>query len=171
MIAGKIILISVTIMLSSLAYSQKTCGTEQSKDLNFSQEKLKQFIQADGATRSGADYMYPISAHVFQHDLGFGGLNSSILERAIDTMNVRYAPLGIEFYLCGPINYIDRSDLWDFDRSQEENELMPYLIPNTINIFFAREVTFRLRFLSISCESNSIRNLSTIFNEFFSFNI
>ena len=141
MIVGKKILIGGTLLLSSLAYSQKPCGTEQYRDANFSQEKLMQFLQAEAATRSSADYVYPISAHVFQHDLGFGGLNSSILERAIDTMNARYAPLGIEFYLCGPINYIDRTDLWDFDRSQEENELMPYLIPNTINIFFAREVT------------------------------
>lgn len=136
---GKKILTAVFFMVSYLGFSQNPCGTEQSKDLNFSPEKLQAFIQAEKASRSSADYVYPISAHVFQHDFGFGGLNENVIIDAISTMNDRYAPLGIEFYLCGAVTYIDRTDLWDFD-SSEESELTPFLVPNTINIFFARDV-------------------------------
>ena len=120
------------------AFSQeKACGTKDQIEPNFSQEAFDQFLINDNSLRSEPDILLPLSIHIIQHEFGFGGLNTTILYNAVDTMNAQYAFMDIEFFICGDIEYINDTELWDF-RDNEENQLTPYLVPNTINVFFVR---------------------------------
>lgn len=131
-----IIILFLFLGLQSIA-QVKPCGVNDKVEPNFSEKAFEAFTIAEQSLRSVPDILLPISVHIIQHDFGFGGLNTSIFYNALDTMNAQYAFMGVEFFVCGDIEYISNTELWDFT-DNEENQLTPYLVPNTINVFFVR---------------------------------
>ncbi|HIN39668.1 MAG TPA: hypothetical protein EYM84_05295, partial [Flavobacteriales bacterium] len=83
----------------------------------------------------------PIQCHVVRTDLGAGGLTPTAISVAINTMNSYYANVNIEFYQINPINYIDNSNYYNFEYSQEADVCDSNDVPNVINIYFFKTVT------------------------------
>ncbi|MCB9199000.1 MAG: hypothetical protein H6596_00770 [Flavobacteriales bacterium] len=82
----------------------------------------------------------PIKAHIIRQTDGTGGLTSSELNLAMADLNAAYQGSGFQFFLCGPINFIDNDLLYDLDLSFEAL-LGGFEEANVINVFFPNIVT------------------------------
>jgi len=130
------------------AFSQE-CGTVASpndiqmlKQLRQNGATIeRQFIQNYNAGIRSPSIFMPIKAHIVRTSSGTGGLTTTQLQDAIDTMNVFYANAGIRFYLCGSINYINSSTHYDFNQSSDASLTSLYNVTNRINIYFFNSVT------------------------------
>lgn len=84
----------------------------------------------------------PIKAHIVRRQNGTGGLSAEVLNHAIATMNTQYQPLHMQFYLCGPIHYIDDDDLADCEVLTDDARLTLHNVNDAINIYFCDNVNY-----------------------------
>ncbi|MEM6515924.1 MAG: T9SS type A sorting domain-containing protein [Bacteroidota bacterium] len=82
----------------------------------------------------------PIKPHIIRMDNGTGGLSEEDLYDAIALMNVIYEASELEFFICGGINYIDDSDYFNFQKSEESALTAANNVDDVINIYFANTV-------------------------------
>lgn len=140
------------LLLSNQANAQiePECGTIVSKENELEFLKLlpkikeseRDFQMRSSGTNSLRFVNYvPIKAHVLRQDDGSGGLTENQLNEAIAEMNVIYADAELEFFLCGGINYIDNTDYYNFNRSEESSLTGANNVNDVINIYFANRVT------------------------------
>ncbi|MEZ6232761.1 MAG: GC-type dockerin domain-anchored protein [Phycisphaerales bacterium] len=79
-----------------------------------------------------------LTFHVVRRDNGTGGIPQSQLDQALIDANQFYAPIGIEFCVPGPINYINNSVWYEPTSLNTVNQMRSSNnIPGTINIYFA----------------------------------
>ncbi len=83
-------------------------------------------------------YVVPLTFHVVRRSNGSEGLSMARLQTALADANSHYAPIGIQFCIAGPIDYIDDDALYfDIDTRAEVDALrVMNWVPNTINIYF-----------------------------------
>ncbi len=86
-----------------------------------------------------------IMPHIFRTDGGTGGLTTEQLAKGLTFLNKFYLDTNIEFYYCG-VNYINNSDLYDFDGTAPDNDTEDALAAATtiatdaVNIFFLNSI-------------------------------
>ncbi len=85
-----------------------------------------------------------LSIHVVRRTNGTGGISQAQLDQTIADANQMYAPVGIEFCVPAPIDYIDStsyynqiSTLAQIDALRNTNR-----VPNTINCYFTETLTY-----------------------------
>ncbi|MEM8907535.1 MAG: PKD domain-containing protein [Bacteroidota bacterium] len=140
----------VTCSSQNLLAQRAECGTKMpanyksSRTLNpHAYERHLQQFRAGLLTRSSGGSCinsYPIKAHIVRETDGTGGLTETQLNDAIDIVNGFYVNSCMEFYLCGGVNYIDNSDYYDFNDSDEAAMTGTYNVNNLINIYFCNSV-------------------------------
>lgn len=136
-------------VLLSYAQIEPQCGTVVSPENQFYFEQLLpqiqqfegQFSELALQRASTALSSVPIKAHIIRTDAGTGGLSESDLNDAIAFVNGFYANAFLEFFLCDGINYIDDSNLFDFETDEEADMTNANNVSNVINIYFANTVT------------------------------
>ena len=74
------------------------------------------------------------------HNITDGDLSENEINDAIDIMNQKFAPSGIEFYICGGINVINGSEYTYFSRSEESALRQEHYVDGIINVFVANTV-------------------------------
>ncbi|MBR9845654.1 MAG: T9SS type A sorting domain-containing protein [Algicola sp.] len=139
----------LNLFFVSYAQSEPQCGTVVSPEAQAYFEQLLPQIQqfedefAELALQrsSTAVSSVPIKAHIIRTDAGSGGLALNQFNAAMAIMNDFYANAFLEFFLCEGINYIDDSNLYDFETDEEAAMIATHNVDNVINIYFANTVT------------------------------
>ncbi len=65
----------------------------------------------------------PIRPHIIRRSDGTGGYTQAEFDAALEIVNNYYQNANLQFVQCGPANYIDNDQFFDFDYS-EQNELL-----------------------------------------------
>lgn len=128
-------LIALTF-LSGITAQDKACGTSVSDKDIIDRNELQVIPFNLNRARTDAPTKIAITAHVARRDDGTGGLAEQDLLDAIDNVNVIYQLTNMEFFIFGDINYIDDSEYFDFESSQEVELASQHFVENTINIYF-----------------------------------
>jgi PKD repeat protein len=97
----------------------------------------EQYLQEQLSSRnSTASNSVPIKAHIIRQSDGSGGLSLTVLDEAITELNSDFAIVGLNFFLCDGINYINSDAFYDFQSSEENALTIPNNIDGVINIYF-----------------------------------
>ena len=111
---------------------------------NPSHLEIKEMDRIHQEYKDFSDYMrsdrtakhLPVKFHVFTKDDGSGGLTPEQIELAMSDMNATYEGTDMSFYQCGSIEYIADEDLFDFERTTNENHVLnTYEDDDVINIY------------------------------------
>lgn len=80
----------------------------------------------------------PMTFHIVRQSDGTGGIPHSQLCQGLTDLNTAYAPIGVHFYLQGPLFYIDSDSYYfDIDTDAEIDALIQIdSVPNTVNVYF-----------------------------------
>lgn len=124
----------------SLAQSQ-SCGTETTaSDLKIVSELRKMIRSGELNSRDLGDGLIPVKYHIIAADDSTMGMDTAAMYAEMDIVQQRFAPAGMEFYQCGPINYIYDTDYVDFEKNVSEDICDAFDVPNVLNIWFADNV-------------------------------
>jgi len=144
-----ITVVFLNLFLFSNAQVEPQCGTVISPEAQAYFEQLlpqiqqfeDEFNELALQRSSTALSSVPIKAHIIRTDASSGGLSESQLNDALSIMNAFYANAFLEFFLCEGINYIDDSNLYDFETDEQDAMTAANNVNNVINIYFANTVT------------------------------
>lgn len=82
----------------------------------------------------------PIKPHIIRNTNGSGGLSEGDLNDAIAIMNSYFANAGLEFFICGGINYVDNSNFYSLESNEESSLTSANNVDDVINIYFTDTV-------------------------------
>nr|MBA3901918.1 hypothetical protein [Bacteroidota bacterium] len=111
----------------------KECGTVEPTGYSEAFAKIK---EGQKSFKSRGNIMVlPIKAHIIRKFDETGGLTVNQLEEAVAIMNNKFIHSNIQFYLCDGINFINNSNLFDFNKVQEADMAQQNDAFNKINIY------------------------------------
>lgn len=117
------------------------CGSDLSL---LSAEELKRasiFYEKERAPVSKTNGMdsVAVSMHIIETVPGAANITLADLEREIEQVNRAFSSAGIAFFICGSPRFVRGESSYDFTAGDQLNASL--YISNTINIYFADEVT------------------------------
>ncbi|WP_400078991.1 T9SS type A sorting domain-containing protein [Winogradskyella sp. R77965] len=137
---------TLIFLFSIRAFSQNIeCGfkytSENQEYFNSIKNEVKaleeQFLQQQTFSRnSTATNSIPIKAHIIRQSNGDGGLPLTDLEDAITELNSVFEVVGLSFFLCEGINYIDSDAFYDFQSVEENSLTNANSLNGVLNIYF-----------------------------------
>lgn len=83
----------------------------------------------------------PVQHHIIRRSNGTGGLNPSLIPGLMNDLNTYYSGANIAFFECGPINFIDDDQYYDFTTSQESSIGNANDVDNVINVYYFNSVS------------------------------
>lgn len=117
--------------------------------------------------RGAAVYYVPLAFHVVRQSNGTGGLTPSQVCESLDLLDSSYVAMNVQFYLVGPVDYID-SDAFYFNiNTMAEINAMrtTNLVAEAINIYFTPNLAYESgslcgisAFTTSSVQSIAMRN-------------
>ncbi|MFT5779228.1 MAG: PKD repeat protein [Crocinitomicaceae bacterium] len=139
-----ILLVSSSFVATAQTESFIECATvidasniEYLEELNEKWITTAPYEKAYGTTTE----FVPVQLHIIRQSAGSGGISSSDALRAFDRMNNFYIDASMHFYQCAPINYIDNSTYYDYDKTQMNDLDGAYSTSNVVNIYIANSAT------------------------------
>lgn len=119
------------------AVGQKECGTVLTPEI-AAQRLINEAMGMYDPVLPRSTIFVPMSFHVVRMNDGTGGIPHSQLCQGLADLNTAYAPIGIHFYLQGPLFYIDNNSYYfDVDTDAEIDAMIQIdAVPNTINVYF-----------------------------------
>lgn len=105
---------------------------------------LKEFraLKKSHRNKSIEDLMYvPLTIHIIQKDDGSEGADIKNIFNGIEKLNNEFTKAKIQFYICGDVNYIRSSQLFDYNDTIA-GSILPYShqIDSTINVVFHNSI-------------------------------
>ncbi len=98
-------------------------------------------MRAAPARRPPVSLTYvPLKLHVVRDDNGTAGTAPADIYRALVGANERFAAAGVQFYVCGQIDYVDDSTYLAFQSFEEDDLAIPRDVPGTFNMYFVRTI-------------------------------
>lgn len=94
-----------------------------------------------GQHRIAALTYVPITLHVVRATNGTGGTAPADIYRALVYANQRFAAMGVQFYVCGQIDYVNSTTLLNYDFSEENTLCDPRDVAGTFNMYFVDGIT------------------------------
>ena len=85
--------------------------------------------------RDGEVLYLPLQIHSVGADDGSGRMDERQLLAAFCTLNEDFAPTDIQFYLAGPINFIDNSSYYEHDYADGFEMMNTHSVPGVINCY------------------------------------
>ncbi len=123
------------------AYAQYECGTEPPKSYTFfDNNKIQDEIDILQNTFRSSPRVYIVSLNVIRDNQGENGPKKYEIENAFSRLNSAYAPINIEFQICGNINYIDNSSLLTLEKKDRTKITSKYNINGVLNIYLFPEI-------------------------------
>lgn len=122
--------------------SAQECGTTISESDLLVLKELKRQMELNIGLfeRDLGDGLIPVKYHIIATDDSLMGMDTTDLYAEMDIVQSRFAPIGMEFYQCGAINYIYDSDFVDFEKNVSETICDQWDEPDVLNIWFADNV-------------------------------
>lgn len=133
------------IIIQSTLYSQisKTkdlvCGTQwtSENEIYYKNEKAKK----QKSYKLNSPVSIPIKVHIVRNSDGSGGINEAGFMTILNELNSAYAPMQMSFYLCEAINYINNSEFYTFDKSEENDLASSTEVIQVINIYYVNTIS------------------------------
>lgn len=137
-----LLLFILTFLLNHSGYSQfGECGTTPSQaQLQYMNNHAVSALQYS-VSHKQVTYI-PVLPHIIRKSDGTGGITPIDILNEIDSVNFFYANAGIEFIVCGNIEYIDNDMYFHLDVTEEINLGLQHDVPNVINIYFANNLSY-----------------------------
>jgi len=132
---------------AELLLQKSRCGTAHptpEEDQYIREVVMQQEIPAN---RMMMPDCVPMKIHIVRQDDGSGGLSLEDLSKGISNLNNIFLDLGVDFFVCGDINYINDSDFYDFDAQapdsdSEANFAATYgEAADAVNVWFMNSIT------------------------------
>ena len=132
----------------SIIYAQNpnSCGTEvDASNIEFLRQQNQQWNTArqnnNSRTYSGSTHFVPVQIHIIRETAGTGGISEVDALSAFDRMNEFYIDASVHFFQCSPINFIDNSTFYNYDKTQKSALDAAYGLTNIVNIYVANTVS------------------------------
>lgn len=130
----------IILLFSLLAFSGKAqnagCPTQLSAEQLTWLRQFQQNIDKEGLPSfTGVNYL-PVKVHIVGNDEGQGYYSIQSLLRAFCDLNQDFQPSGMQFYLSGPINYIDDNELYAGNSDAIWFRAEDYKEERSVNVFF-----------------------------------
>jgi len=94
-----------------------------------------------GFTRSNNVVYLPVHHHIVRQSNGVSLVTNSDLPGLMDELNGYFAESNVQFFTCGPTNYINSSSYYDFHQDQEDALCEANDIENVINMYYVNTIT------------------------------
>lgn len=125
------------LLSNSMLFSQKFCGSANDSIANSFSNTL---MQAKIKTNNSTEIIYlPVKVHVLLKDNGGGGIDESTIKESIIDANKYFDEALISFYMCGEINYIKNTDIYE-DKFLFE-AVTDFKVQNFVNLFIVNEMS------------------------------
>lgn len=114
---------------------------------NPSPETIKKFgfdaeLRSNYALRSQTITWIPIQIHIAFTNTGGGGISDYTVNNTIAEVNADFLPSGVQFYECGPRNYIYNTAISQFNYNVSDATLTnTYDVPNVLNLYYVNSIT------------------------------
>jgi len=129
-------------LLSISAKAQYTCDTpeptleQQTEYLKMVNEMRTNKALSDVTINGDSDFvLLPVTVHIVRNTNGSGGITLTNFQNAFDRLNAQYIPAGVQFYICGSINYINDDNINNYEKNTDLSLITPYNVANTFNLF------------------------------------
>ena len=122
------------------------CGTPSPsvQQLEALQQQVLPYEQHHPLTKGTATVVYlPIKVHVVRQTGGGGGLDETQIYAGLAATNEQFVQAHMQFYVAGPVAYIDDSRYYDFSSDNEEALCQPNDGANVLNLYFTHSATLR----------------------------
>jgi hypothetical protein len=83
----------------------------------------------------------PMHVHIVQQDNGTGGVSLDVINRELANLNHAFEPEQIEWYIA-TINYINNTNLYNFDTSEEDALANGNQLNTGVNVFWVNSISF-----------------------------
>ena len=169
---NKLYLVLVFTLLFVLSSNAQECATEVTKEQYEYLSNHKYFSNGFNTYTRSAMNMVPVQVHILRTSEGKGGLATSTLKAELEQLNVYFKPAKMQFYMSGPINYIDNDNYYNFNQNDEQSLAFPNDVSNVINIYYVNELKNKIGsticgysympggldrvFISKSCTANGV---------------
>ncbi len=131
-------------LFAKINYAQIACGTQiddaTAEYLMSELDEVQHFIQQNSALKNASTYLLPIQIHIVRQSNGTGGMTATQANQSITQLNADFAGAGIEFFQCGPINYIDSDTYYNFEQAEEQAITDTYNVEGSINLYYCNRV-------------------------------
>ena len=102
----------------------------------------------DYALAENAPTCLPVKLHIVRTDAGNNGFNVNDIGEAFANLSAGFKDIGIDFYVCGGINYIDNSDFYNFNTSAPDSDVETdftagEIVTDAINFFIVNSINLQ----------------------------
>jgi PKD repeat protein len=132
----------------SFVQAQNTihCGTEiDASNIESLRQQNQQWNLAgqnnNSRAYSGTTHFVPVQIHIIRETAGTGGISGGDALAAFDRMNEFYIDASVHFFQCSPVNFIDNSTYYNYDKTQKSALDAAYGVSDVVNIYVANTVT------------------------------
>ena len=123
------------------AHSHEDCATVTTPDTYFNQTEYNYFLQNYLEAKNEREMVrIPVVIQIVNFTLGGGGLDRAYIPEIMDSLNIRFASVGIEFYQCQAAVDIFEDNFYNFDRFIYGDTLAESNIPDVLNMYFINRV-------------------------------
>lgn len=126
--------------LSAQAQVQGDCGTELDS-ATLARLSSTIAVRSTFVGQSRTVIEVPIQHFVFRTSSGNGGLTSGEIQDAMDALNANYLPIGIQFYECSAVRFVNSNTYYNYSQSQQSNLLATYYVNDVLNVYHFNSVT------------------------------
>lgn len=127
-------------LCSAISYGSfgQDCGTHPTEEQIAYMDKI---IRERPAARLASSWVkIPVKLHVVRMDDGTGGLSESQLLSAIQSVNSFYKNSNMELVPIAEINYINSSELYDYNTKNEGKLAVGNDVNRVINVYFLNSI-------------------------------
>lgn len=128
------------LLLSTKLFAQtnNACATPAPLPFHFD------FIEQHRDTyRAENNFRLPVTLHIIRSSTGSSNFNSQLALDALCAVNTRFQPVGISFYLAGPVRFINRTDLTNPPNFAAASAILDeFNVARTINIYYTNLANF-----------------------------
>ncbi|QOD61779.1 T9SS type A sorting domain-containing protein [Polaribacter haliotis] len=138
-------LLLLFILIHTLSYSQNkkienlSCATEWTSENEIYFKNVKK-VRKKQTFKLTSNANIPIKVHIVRNSDGSGGISETGFNTILSELNAAYLPMKMSFYLCEDINYIDNSEYYTFDKSEENDLANSTEVIQVINIYFVNSI-------------------------------
>lgn len=87
-----------------------------------------------------ASAVIPIKVHVIRTNAGSTTVSYGNVQSQIALLNQQLSGSGLSFAECGPVEYINNTALYTFEKNVDESNLLGYQTSNVVNVYYASTV-------------------------------
>jgi hypothetical protein len=126
----------IVLLHTNLTAQHESCGTHVSEALIAEYAKTAEARANYQANLRSGPLQLPLKIHIVRYSDGSAGLAHNDLYDEFLTLNRNFAPAQVQFYLCGPVHYIDNDFYAEATADSRQQMTQEFDHEGAINIYF-----------------------------------